>query len=143
MKIIFTNNPYVIKHHDEISRFLDTDVNGVFVSVRDVVHQGARLITHPLSGSIKPNESPYKSIMVDLAKGSLDFKSLQIVEDAIKTLEKLPKNNRNFTEKILDDFKVIDLDLINSACDALSYVPGNCSGSYLPKPLVSVFTTGC
>ena len=32
---------------------------------RDLIHKGYILLTHPLSGSIKPNETPYKSIAVE------------------------------------------------------------------------------
>lgn len=32
--------------------------------VRDRIHEGHLLLSHPLSGSVKPNETPYKSVMI-------------------------------------------------------------------------------
>jgi len=75
---------------------------------------GAKLISHPLSGSIKPNISPYKSVLI-AAGETLDFKSLQIIEDAINVLERLPKKQHGYSESVLQDFRVIDLDLIRSS----------------------------
>jgi len=118
MLMILSNNPYVAAKFPETTRFLKCDVGGVFTAVRDAIHTGAVLVSHPLSGSIKPNESPYKSIAVSTPpKGerALDFKSLQIIEDAISTLQKLPIKNREYTPSMLDDFRVIDLDLISHA----------------------------
>ncbi len=56
--------------------------------VRDKVHEGHELATHPLSGSVKPNETPYKTIMISEKKGVLDFNSLKIIEDSIATAKK-------------------------------------------------------
>ena len=115
---IFSNNLSVADKYPEFTQFQAGDVYSVFAAVRDAVHKGAKLISHPLSGSVKPNESPYKSIALDIPehhKNALDYKSLQIIEDAITTLEKLPKTNREYTEAMLEDFRVIDLDLISNA----------------------------
>ncbi|MCL2840624.1 MAG: GrdX family protein [Defluviitaleaceae bacterium] len=117
MLMIFSNNPAVRDKYPDLVRYMDCDVQRVFVEVRDAVHMGAVLISHPLSGSIKPNESPYKSVAVDTPpkRGrQLDLKSLQIIEDAIVTLRKLPVKNRQYTDGMLEDFRVIDLDLISS-----------------------------
>ncbi|MCL2215839.1 MAG: GrdX family protein [Defluviitaleaceae bacterium] len=115
--MIFSNNPVVSDKYPKLTRLADSDVHGVFAAVRDAVHKGARLVSHPLSGSVKPNESPYKSVAVDIVTGewALDFKSLQIIEDAITTLAKLPRKHREYTAQMLEDFRVIDLDLIESA----------------------------
>ena len=115
MLMTFSNNPDVAREFPSSCKYLETDVMGIFNAVRDAVHTGARLISHPLSGSVKPNESPYKSVVVDVVKEPLDFKSLQIIEDAITTLKKLPLKNREYSGQVLEDFRVIDLDLIMSA----------------------------
>jgi len=90
----------------------------VFLAVRNAVHMGARIISHPLSGSIKPNESPYKSVVITVATSKLDIKSLNIIEDAISTLTHLIEKNHNYDESVLDDFRIIDLDLIKSTFDS-------------------------
>ena len=112
---IITNNPLVMGKYQEISCFQNTDVYGIFTAVRDKVHKGAVLLTHPLSGSVKPNETPYKSVILSIKEGDLDLKSLNLIENAIDMLRRLQKINQDFSSEVLNDFMVIDLELINSA----------------------------
>ena len=114
-RVIITNNPAVAKAFAIDSCYIQGSVHKVFTTVRDAVHRGARIITHPLTGSIKPNESPYKSVVITVATGELDLKSLNLIEDAISTLARLPDKNREFDESILEDFRIIDLDFIRAA----------------------------
>ena len=109
---IITNNPAVVAQYPTESCHINGSVRDVFVTVRDAVHKGARIISHPLSGSIKPNESPYKSVVITTATGKLDMQSLNIIEDAIATLARMPNRNRSYDESVLEDFRIIDLDLI-------------------------------
>lgn len=116
---IFTNNPAVKEKYGTPVHFKDLDVKGIFIAVRDAVHKGAVLISHPLSGSIKPNESPYKSIVLSMEQGMVDNNSLALIEGALCVLAKMPEKCRNYPAKVLDDFQVIDLDLMDSAMAAL------------------------
>jgi len=111
--IIITNNPAVAEKYSSSTRFIEGSVKDIFTAIRDAVHKGAKIISHPLSGSIKPNESPYKSIAITTTTGPLDLKHLSIIEDAISTLARLPDRNRMYDESVLDDFRIIDLDLIS------------------------------
>lgn len=112
---ICTNNPLVAEKYPKSAVLLACGVGGVFSDVRDRVHKGFPLISHPLSGSIKPNITPYKSVVVSGTKSELCLKSLQIIEDAIDVLKRLPETSHDYNESTLDDFRVIDLDLVNSA----------------------------
>ena len=110
-----TNNPMVREKLPE-AEFFDTDYLGILKIVRDRVHLGHRLLTHPLSSSVKPGETPYKTVVISADKGSLDEKELSIIEDSIQTCLKLTKNivKRNFSTEILADFQLIDYDIISS-----------------------------
>ena len=116
---IFTNNFDVAARYPDISCYMSCSVLDVFVAVRNAIHKGAKIITHPLSGSIKPNVSPYKSVAIstiDFSTASdspLDYKSLQIIEDTIATLKRLPDNRHQYDESVLQDFRIIDLDHIS------------------------------
>ena len=44
----------------------------MLIRVRDMVYAGYRLYTHPLSGSVKPNETPYKSLLLSRSAGTPD-----------------------------------------------------------------------
>jgi len=115
LHVIITNNPDISAKYPHISRYQDSTVSEIFETVRDAVHKGAQVISHPLSGSIKPNDTPYKSVVITDTTGPLDFKSLQIIEDAIGVLRRLPAKQRSYDEFMLQDFRIIDLDHINSA----------------------------
>ena len=88
----------------------------VLVTVRDKVHQNYKLLTHPLSGSVKPNETPYKSIAIE-AGDSLDIDALMMIENALERHDLLQadKATPNWGERVLDDFRVIDHDLFRNA----------------------------
>jgi len=114
---IITNNPTVSGKFD--CMYQCSDVMGVFVAVRGEVHLGATILSHPLSGSIKPWQTPYKSVVLGTQRGDVDMKSLQLIEDAIATLAKRGKSY-DWDERMLEDFAVIDLDLIISAMESLT-----------------------
>jgi len=89
--------------------------------VRNKVHLGHRLLSHPLAGSIKPNETPYKSILISQKKEkNLNYDSLKIIEDSIQMTESLIRNKkmRKWPDRILKDFSLIDNDLIRSAIES-------------------------
>ena len=96
--------------------YTDGDYKEVLYTVRDRVQLNYHLLTHPLSGSIKPNETPYKSIAVKKEK-DLDLLSLELISNAIEVYNKLQKDLKTplWTKSILEDFMVIDLDLIKNA----------------------------
>lgn len=120
--IIITNNPAVVESYPNLSQYYNVNVHGIFLTVRDEIHKGVQLISHPLSGSIKPWETPYKSVVISAIKGKLDFKSLQIIEDAINVLKRSKQIKHNYSKKILDDFSIIDLDLVNSALQSNTFI---------------------
>ncbi|MFD1417923.1 GrdX family protein [Companilactobacillus keshanensis] len=119
---ILTNNPMVKDKYSEFTKFdQNLTVADIFAHSRDSIHLGANLINHPLAGSIKPNQSPYKSLVLSNQKGELDMTSLKLIEGSIQVLRKFPPLNRKYDESVLEDFQVIDLDLLDSAIDSLPY----------------------
>jgi len=59
--MIITNNPLVCENNsDELIHFIEEDLLALMKFVRNKVHLGHRLLSHPLAGSIKPNETPFK-----------------------------------------------------------------------------------
>jgi hypothetical protein len=73
-------------------------------------------MSHPLAGSVKPAQNPYRSIILAPTK-KLDFYSLNTIENAIQKLNQFKKDHkkREYSQKIKEDYQVIDLTLINSA----------------------------
>ena len=115
---IITNNPAVKGAYPEAVKFYETGVLEIFKIVRDLVHRGAKVLSHPLSGSIKPWETPYKSIMVSRQMESLDLDSLKYIENAIGVMKNRILCKHTYTVEVLEDFCVIDLDVINSAINS-------------------------
>jgi hypothetical protein len=87
----------------------------VLTSTRDYIHAGHTLLTHPLTGSVKPNETPYKSVMITTDKKQLNFESVKVIEESIYTYEKFVTNMRNDYQEVLIDFQYIDWSLIENA----------------------------
>ena len=125
MEIILITNNYDVYEKHRYNLDITYEKNFSYLEIlqytRDKVHQGHELLTHPLSGSIKPNETPYKSIIISKKDKALDFDSLKIIEESIETTKKFlsTKVTPNWTEKILEDFRVIDLSLIENVIDSL------------------------
>lgn len=122
--LIITNNPMIQENvTDKEVIMLDTDYIGTLKECRDLVHKGYELLSLPLYGSVKPNETPYRTVIIKKVK-SLDTNSLNLIEEAIETAEKF-KNNKltpMWTEKVLDDFRVIDFDIMRNTIQRIQYV---------------------
>ncbi|MFA9423027.1 MAG: GrdX family protein [Sedimentibacter sp.] len=116
--MIITNNEWVYKKYKTSYKmmFINGDFREVLIRTRDKIHEGYELLTHPLSSSVKPNETPYKSIMISDTKGNLNLDSLQIIENSIMTCDNFNKNKLIFkSDSIIEDFKLIDLTVLESA----------------------------
>ena len=91
------------------------DYMQVLKSARDYIHAGHTLLTHPLAGSVKPNETPYKSVMITAEKKQLNLESVKIIEESIYTCEKFVTTAKNDQSEVYKDFQYIDCSLIESA----------------------------
>ena len=83
--------------------------------MRDRIYKGHELLTHPLSGSVKPNETPYKSIMISEDVRGLDVSQMRIIESAIQSCKKFQFKSDKYAPEVYEDFRVVDLTLISSA----------------------------
>ena len=117
MKLI-TNNPKFNqeKFKDIEIEYFDISYLDVLKKVRDYVHDNYEVLTHPLYGSVKPNETIYRSILIKRSE-KLDITSINLISESILTFKKF-RNNREvpqWTDRVKDDFSVIDHDLILNA----------------------------
>ena len=109
-----TNNPLVKEQYQGEARidYMDTDLLGVLVYVRNLIHIGHKLLTHPLSGSVKPNETFYKSVLITGFPENPDIQSINIIEECILTAQKFPP--KNIPEQYKTDMQNVDFSLIES-----------------------------
>ncbi|MBU3145438.1 GrdX family protein [Clostridium sp. CF012] len=118
--IIVTNNPMSKEQFESKYKviLIEGTMMDILKKVRDNIHVGHKLLTHPLMSSIKPNETPYRTICISKEKLSkVDLQSLSIIEESIMTTEKFLNDFETplWNEKILLDFQLIDSDLIYHA----------------------------
>lgn len=115
---IVTNNDKVLdKYHDYNIKYIDSEsMYDVFITARDLIHKGYKLLTHPMSSSLKANQTPYKSILMLKKNDGINFEDLQLIENAIENYNKFIKNRKltDWPENIKNDFKTIDMSLIES-----------------------------
>jgi hypothetical protein len=118
--MVITNNPMSRDNlgQEHKVEFIEGTTMDVFRKVRDYVHNGHKLLTHPLMSSIKPNETPYRTVVISKNRyNSIDMQSLSYIEEGIHSTEKFLKNYGvpKWTNQILEDFQLIDYDLIHHA----------------------------
>ncbi len=118
--LILTNNPlvpscmegrglYTIRFQPERS------FREILVEARDMVYAGHILYTHPLAGSVKPNETPYKSLIVSMAVHGFDPQHGEMIANAIAVFDKFKPLQRTFPPSVLEDFQLIDYTLLAGA----------------------------
>lgn len=122
MYCVVTNNPKVAnadwkgleKDFLENGSYLD-----VLLRVRDYTHKHYSIITHPLAGSIKPNQIPYRSIVVsDKPYDEEEYlQSCILIENSIETFHKFMscRPTPDWPERFLDDFQDADFSLLDGA----------------------------
>lgn len=116
--LIITNNPRFteIEYKERYNvEFCDTDYIGILEKARDYIHGNYEMLTHPLYGSVKPYETVYRTLVLKKSN-CISFTSVNLIEEAILTAKKFYDMNKNFnwTEKILEDFQVVDKDIIDN-----------------------------
>lgn len=119
--VIVTNNPKV---REKLGGEYDVDFTEcsyreVLCKVRDLIHQGHKLLSHPLSGSVKPNETPYKTVLVGKQSGKMELDDLSIIENSIVTADKFRVKFPEMPDSVREDFQLIDLTLIQSALGSI------------------------
>lgn len=119
---IITNNSLCRDKYQELLPVEYLEGKGymdVLLTVRDYIQKGWRLETHPMTGSLKPNQTPYKSIMVsDLPLDQEEFYSQEMtIENSILSCQKFLeiKQTPDWSEEIRKDFMIVDLSLIEGA----------------------------
>lgn len=118
--IIVTNNPLVRDREGESHtvEFHDVGINEILKLIRDKVHSGHRLLTHPLSGSVKPGETPYKSVLMTRVTEEVDLMSVELAGSAVLAAGKFHFKSEEYDERAIRDFRIIDWTLIKSALES-------------------------
>ena len=122
--IIITNNDRVYeKYKKEMQVILLDSYEDVLIKTRDMVYNRHILLTHPQASSLKPNQTPYRSVVV-YPKGEEDnMKDIMLIEKCIETYrqwQEIAPTPKNYAEKVANDFKTIDLSAIENIIPRIS-----------------------
>lgn len=112
-EMIITNNPLVAEKYENVI-WTEGTVEKTLIIVRDFIHRGYELVSHPLAASLRMLFSPYRSIIISNKKAKLNFEHAQIIEDSILKY-KNHMDLRKTDEKTRDDYKKVDLLLLEAA----------------------------
>lgn len=84
------------------------------------LQEGFALATHPLCGSIKPNETPYRSILINETK-EIDMNGIIILDEAIETYKKFQNNLKTplWIDRVLVDFRTIDCNIMTQTIEKI------------------------
>lgn len=124
MYLLVTNNRLCFeKYRDRVrvDYLEDGSYLDVLVRARDYVQKGSRIETHPMAGSIKPNQTPFRSVLLSDRKmdGDEVIENELMIEDAMLMTKKFLSDRpvRKWDESIVNDFRQVDLELISGAID--------------------------
>lgn len=119
---IITNNPN-IKEYSKIN-FVEGSFEDVLLTVRDLVHSGYGLISHPLGASLRMFFSPYRSIIVSDEKEKTNEMHVQTIENSIENYRKhMKERNPDIANK--DDYALIDGELLKSSMEEYKRLNNN------------------
>ena len=109
--ILVTNNDRVYEKYKDITNvILVASYEAVLIKVRDLVYDRHVLLTHPQASSLKPNQTPYRSVAV-YPKGDEDnTKDIMLIEKCIETYRQwqdIAPTPTNYEERVANDFKII------------------------------------
>lgn len=117
--LLITNNDKVYeKYKNTLQCIFVEKYEEVLVKVRDFIYDRHVLLTHPQASSLKPNQTPYRSIMV-YPKGEKEdnTKDILLIEKCMETFKKwqdISRTPEDYEEKVAKDFKTIDLSIIDN-----------------------------
>lgn len=122
--VLVTNNDRVYEKYKDIIQVILLDTyEEVLLKVRDMVYDRHLLLTHPQASSLKPNQTPYRSVVV-YPKGQEDnMKDILLIEKCIEVFrewQEIAPSPESYQEKVSNDFKTIDLSVVDNIIPRIS-----------------------
>ncbi len=116
--VIITNNSRVYeKYKDMMTAVLLDSYADVLLKARDMVYDRHVLLTHPQASSLKPNQTPYRSILVYPREDNDNMKDILLIEkcqEVFRQWQEIAVTPKRYDQKADEDFKTIDLSVIDS-----------------------------
>lgn len=112
--MIVTNNPLLKDEAGAV--YVDGSFRDVLVKVRDLVHAGHELITHPLFASLGMMFSPYRTVVLSSACGQASALEMEMAENSIARYDQATEGRVRFYEYD-KDYAWMDRSLYLSAME--------------------------
>ncbi|MEI6857082.1 GrdX family protein [Psychrilyobacter sp.] len=113
--LIVSNNPMVKEKFDNVY-FIESTSRELLEKVRNLVHSGSELITHPLGVSLRMIYSPSFTVVINKKEGKLNSLHSKIIETSIEKYDlHMGAGLREEDVKNSKDYSVIDYKLLESA----------------------------
>ncbi len=116
--VCITNNPDLVPCL-YTSELIEGTAVDVLKKARDMIHFGWKLTANPLYGNFKPNQQPYRTLVLSKAKNgssdAADFESLKLLDDAMSVYDSAPviRHPGELPENIDKDFRYLDFVLMH------------------------------
>lgn len=118
MYLIVTNNPMAAKEfagQGEVRLYPEDTYREILVRARDLVYIGHRLRNHPLYGSLRPHETPYRTVVLSDRPQTPDGEECLIMSEAITRIDIFtPPDRAKMPQRILEDYQMIDCSLVRN-----------------------------
>ena len=115
MYVLITNNTGLYRSV-KAGEYIEGSPLEVLTRVRNLVHSGSTVLTHPLCGNLRPYHQPFRSVIIDEKRGPVDLESLSLIEDAVQIYQSckliLPHETDELTRK---DYAYIDSELMRES----------------------------
>ena len=119
--LIITNNPIVKNINNAEICFVKGDQRQVLYQVLNKVAGGHTLLSHPLAGSIKPDDNPYRSVVLSTSITEADLSTLNMLEYCLGKVESGVRDGMQSLQldQLARDFQMIDKELLDNALQSL------------------------
>ena len=125
-----TNNPMMSEQKFPLVEYHSMNVLELLRLTADRISDGYRLLSHPLTGSIRPDITPYKSILISEDAGVSSAEEGRLMEHAIEYTEELYRQRKVplselWPESTKQDFQLVDYSIIRQALEVAQYTLGS------------------
>jgi len=119
--LIITNNPIVKNINNAEICFVKGDQRQVLYQVLNKVAVGHSLLSHPLAGSIKAEDNPYRSVVLSSSTAETDLSNLNMLEYCLGKVESGVRDGMQSRQldQLARDFQMIDKELLDNALQSL------------------------
>lgn len=116
--VLITNNPRVYeKYKDTLKVLFEESYEQVLIKTRDMVYDRHILLTHPQASSLKPNQTPYRSVIVYPQETGDNTDDILLIEKCLETYsrwQEIAPTPRHYDDRVVYDFQTIDLSVIDN-----------------------------